>query len=53
MSAHGLISIDFSGSNNWKLTLTPLGAEVIEEADRSKAGNRRPGVHVTNLTVVF
>jgi hypothetical protein len=41
MNVKGLISIDYSGSNNWKLTPTEHGREVVEEHDRS-AGEPGP-----------
>jgi hypothetical protein len=35
MHGHGLITIDYSGNNNWKLAPTAFGRHIVEEEDRS------------------
>jgi hypothetical protein len=38
MAAHGLISIEYTGQGDWKLTPTPLGRLLVEEDELPRRG---------------
>jgi hypothetical protein len=50
MHAKGLIDIDYR-ANNWNITPTPLGRQVVEEQERSRTD--QPAGDVAVLTAAF